>query len=485
VATAPGLERRYAAELETLRAERAAAEGELDEAKSAWLRDKQDAKTKLEAFRDRGKELKDQIRELEKLGPDGPCPICGRPVGDGYEALLEQLRESWQEIVQDGKWWKSRAEQLEPKPEGVAERETRVRALAEQVDDRAAKHTRCQSAVQELEQRTAEMAEREARRTRLGEELEALPAGYDAAVHRAAEARLAELRELEKRAARLEETAARRPAQEQAAAEAAAREAAAGERAGAASAERGALDFSEEAFQALRAEHERIDAALRAAELHAADVSGALKTAEEGMQAADRARAQYEERIRAVEGQETELRYHDELDAAYSELRQELNDQVRPELSEIASAFLGAAHRRPLHLDGDRRGVQPDGAGRGGGEAGHLRRRGGHRQPGAAPLALADDRRARRAPALAAGAGRDLRLAGRGAARQRGAAPPPPGGPLRAGGAHHPHRGLDQVITVRLDEASGASHVERVAGGRALASAGDDIEDDAFAQAGD
>jgi DNA repair protein SbcC/Rad50 len=340
VASAPELERRYAAELESLRERRAAAEAELEERKTAWLRDRQDAATKLQHYRDRGKELKAQIRQIEELGPEGTCPTCGRPVGDGFETLLEQLRDGWQEIVQDGKWWASRVEQLEPRPAEVGELEARVRALAEQVDDRARKHTRCQAAVQERAQLAADLEAREARRAALRAEREALPAGYDAVEHRAAETRLAELRELEKRAARLEETAARREAQGRALEEARAREAEAAARTEAAAAERGALDFSEEAFGETRAEHERTDAALRAAELHHADVRGAVQAAEQAVQTAERARAAYEERIRAVEAQEAELRYHEELDAAYTELRQELNDHVRPELSEIASAFL-------------------------------------------------------------------------------------------------------------------------------------------------
>jgi exonuclease SbcC len=340
VATAPELERRYAEELERLRAERAAAETELEEKKSAWLVDKQDAWTKLSGYRDRAAELREQIKQIQTLGPEGTCPTCGRPVGADYERLLEELEEQWGSLVQDGKWWARRHEQLEPKPEDVAELEARVRALSEAIDDRSRKHTRCQSAVRERDELSADLTQRVARRQELGAELQALPSGYDAAEHRQAEKRLGELRELEKRAVRLDETAARRPhwtTEQEAAAE---RQADAVERGRAAAAERGALAFSEEAFAATRGEHERADAALRGAQLHAADANGNVRTAEEAVQAARRAETEFEERSRAVEAQETDLRYHEELDAAYSELRQELNDQVRPELSEIASAFL-------------------------------------------------------------------------------------------------------------------------------------------------
>ncbi|HEX7240029.1 MAG TPA: SMC family ATPase, partial [Longimicrobiaceae bacterium] len=214
VEQAPELERRYAEELEALRAERAAADTSLEERKTAWLRDRQDADTKLQTYRDRGIELKEQIRQIRELGPEGKCPTCGRPVGDDYERLLDEMEEQWVSIVQDGKWWKSRFEQLAEKPEDVAELEERARQLAEQTDACSRKHTRCEEAVKELAALRAEQDGREERRAALAAELADVPSGYDRERHREAEERLKALRETEKRAVRLEETASRRPAME-------------------------------------------------------------------------------------------------------------------------------------------------------------------------------------------------------------------------------------------------------------------------------
>ncbi|HEU0016478.1 MAG TPA: SMC family ATPase, partial [Longimicrobium sp.] len=338
--TAPELEVKYAAELEALRTERTKVEATLDEKKSAWLQEKQDVFTKLTAQRDRARELKEQIDQLRELGPQGKCPTCGRALGKGYEKLLGELQDEYADVVQDGKWLASRNEQLEDKPGDVAELETLLRQLAEAVDDRARKHVRCQGAVQELAQRRAELEHDRARATTLAAELEALPGGYDAAAHRRADERLRGLRELEKRAARLEEAVARGPDAEMQQVEARRAEAAAVERARAVAAERGALAFSEEAFAALRVDYERLVERRRQCELRAATALGEVRTSEEALQAAKRAEEEYNERVKAVAEQEADERHHTELDLAYTELRQELNDQVRPELSEIASAFL-------------------------------------------------------------------------------------------------------------------------------------------------
>jgi exonuclease SbcC len=75
-------------------------------------------------------------------------------------------------------------------------------------------------------------------------------------------------------------------------------------------------------------------------ELRAIEQRGRVATAEQAALSARRAEEQYAERAREIEVREVELRHHNELDAALTELRGELNTQVRPELSEIASLFL-------------------------------------------------------------------------------------------------------------------------------------------------
>jgi exonuclease SbcC len=147
--TAPEMQRRYAAELEMIRSRQAALERSLEEATTVWLRDRQDAETKLQTYRDRAVELKEQIRQVEELGPEGTCPTCGRPVGADYERLLDELQDQWVTIVQDGKWWSSRYEQLDVKPDEVSLLEAELRELRRQYDDRSQQHTRAETMVQE------------------------------------------------------------------------------------------------------------------------------------------------------------------------------------------------------------------------------------------------------------------------------------------------------------------------------------------------
>ncbi|HEU4561807.1 MAG TPA: SMC family ATPase [Longimicrobium sp.] len=338
--TAPGLEQKYAGELERLRAERSEVETELEEKKNTWLRDRQDADTKLQTFRDRARELQEQIRQVRETGPEGACPTCGRPMGKDYERLLEQFEDQFQDVKQDGVWWKSRFEQLQNKPDEVAELEKREKTLTEAIDDRSTKYTRCQAAVQELETLRGDRATREHRRDDLAAELEGIPGGYDRELHRQVEAAVRHLRSQENDAARLEATVGRRPEWERELGQARERETAAAERNRAAAAERKVLAFSEPEFVLVKAEHDAAVNLHRTRELHETEMKGKVALAREALQGAKRAEEAHYIRAKELDQQKLELDHLDELDEAFTELRGDLNDQVRPELSEISSMFL-------------------------------------------------------------------------------------------------------------------------------------------------
>jgi exonuclease SbcD len=90
-----------------------------------WARERQEADSRLQAYRERARELRERIRVLREEGPSARCPTCQRPLEAAHPGLLALLEEEWEEVVQDGTWWKRRRGQLEEKPSDllVLERE--------------------------------------------------------------------------------------------------------------------------------------------------------------------------------------------------------------------------------------------------------------------------------------------------------------------------------------------------------------------------
>ena len=123
--------------LRSLREEEAEARGDLEAGMVAWLRERQDAETRLLLYRDRGRELKVRLRQVEEAGPEDPCLACGARLGDRLEAVRRSGREEWEGVVQDGRWWRQRLDQLEHKPAELKALERRALALSARVAETA------------------------------------------------------------------------------------------------------------------------------------------------------------------------------------------------------------------------------------------------------------------------------------------------------------------------------------------------------------
>ena len=131
--------------------------GDLEQATMEWLRERQDAETHLRAYRDRARELRGRLRDLER-GSDADCPVCGRPLAEHLDRVRSSFEEEWDDIVQDGSWWKRRREQLELKPDRLQEFERkalRVRAATERLSERV---ELARTRVRELEDVRAQLA---------------------------------------------------------------------------------------------------------------------------------------------------------------------------------------------------------------------------------------------------------------------------------------------------------------------------------------
>ena len=337
---APEYVERFRAELEELRASLKEAESLAEKERDAWQQDRQEVRTRLQTYKDRTAELQQQLDQLRDAGPEGMCPTCGRPLHDHYDQVLTDLEDEWESLVQDGKWLKKREGQLETKPESLVDAERARTELQGRIEDRQDKLNRSENALEEREKLAAELERKRATVAEKEKELASIPGDYDAEVHRSKEERLESLRKVERRATRLEEAVSRKSKLEEERTEAEARRAAAETRGTEIRGELESLDFDRERFDALKEEHEAAAAAVQKAEIELTAARGELERAEDRVAAAEKDQSELDEQKAALDGMESERRLNTELDAAFNQLRIDLNARVRPELSELASAFL-------------------------------------------------------------------------------------------------------------------------------------------------
>jgi exonuclease SbcC len=197
-----------------------------------------------------------------------------------------------------------------------------------------------QLAVQELSGLTRDLQSREQRYEQVRADREAIPGGYDVERHAAAKRQLERLRPLDARATRLATQLERRAVLQSERDRAASGMAGAQARVAILAARRDLLTFSEQSYAELRARHDAAAAELRTAELDAVAAAGEAAGAQQALARAEQAREEMARAKGQLDALDRQKRLHDELDRAYTDLRTDLNVQLRPEMSELASAFL-------------------------------------------------------------------------------------------------------------------------------------------------
>ena len=319
---------------------RTEAERVMAEARTRWTQNGQEARTKLEAYRDRYRELREQLTAIEAAGPEGICPTCNRPLGVDYRETLALLQTQMDEVLASGNYFKQRSDQLENMPEEVRERDAEREAA-----ERA--HAAATTTVAEVE---AKASRADALRvdltrmdTRIGElesELTGPAATYDAPRHDVVRAELARLEPIRREHDQLVGAAARAATLGAEAAEAERTATAAEEALAELGTRMAVLGWDAEGFAALEANVRTAELAVQSAEVEAASSAEALKGAEQLRALALQQQADRAARAARARALGTEVTRLHELDRAFGDLRTELNLQLRPELAERASTFL-------------------------------------------------------------------------------------------------------------------------------------------------
>ena len=327
-------------ELRALRGDLAAVTIQATERRAAWVRDAQDAQTKRQHLLDQFHDLKEQREAIMQAGREGACPTCARPLEGEFEKVLGLLDRQVEEVKFNGNYFKQRIEQLKDEPADLTEVERRQVVLTREESELVARLARLEGEVRQA----AQLAEQRARLARQVAELEAAlgaeVAAYDQARHTEVRRAVARLEPLQLQAERLRAASERGAALAREAETLRASSAEHAERVGRLAAELAALGFSEAAYADARAADEAAERARRGAELGLASSTAEAAAASEAVRAVARRREEREVRAREARQARVELVTHQELDRALSDLRTDLNQTLRPELSALASEFV-------------------------------------------------------------------------------------------------------------------------------------------------
>ena len=319
-----------------------AVEREYEERQNTWVRERTEAESKRQGLLDQYRDLETQKRRIIDAGPEGACPTCGRALGSEYASVLELLSSQLEEVKLNGQYFRARLEQLASPPAELTGADERRRAAREAVERDAQALAVATSSAQEAVELEKQLGRHDARAGDLTQKMLRLRTGYDTGRHEEVRRLVSTFEPLAARAERLGAVAERAPqlAAEMEAAET--RRAAQVEALAGLEREVAGLRFTEDAFQEAAAQMQRLDEMARRAELDHTVARAELGAATERLRTAERAEAEAAARALEAARLQADLRLHNELDRALGDLRTELNQEMRPELADLAGAFLGA-----------------------------------------------------------------------------------------------------------------------------------------------
>jgi exonuclease SbcC len=337
---APAQEEEVTLELEKKREELEVAQGDLEARRTEWVRDRQDADTKLRDLRKQYVEVQEQRERVISLGADGACPTCSRKLGENLDNVVEHLTETIETLRVDGAYYKSRFEQLSEMPAPVKELDEKRRVLTGETGALERKLARVQLQVQELTGLTRDLTAKERRLEQIQRDIAVIARGFDAARYDFVKSEIAKLGPLSDRSARLAALLEREPALLEQQREYTAAISTVESTLGTLRVRHKQMSFATADYDKLKADYERCFADARAAELDAISAANNLRNAKESLDKAIKASEDSRALQATVAEREDERRLHEELDRAFNDLRAQLNAQLRPELSELATTFL-------------------------------------------------------------------------------------------------------------------------------------------------
>jgi exonuclease SbcC len=326
--------------LEKKRTEVEDAQGSLEAKRTAWVRDRQDAETKRNNLRQQWIDVREQRERVMSLGADAPCPTCSRALGDSLHTVIEHLAETLQTLEVDGQYYKSRFEQLSEMPAEIKALDERARALTAEAAVLERKLAKVQLSVQDLAGVQRDMKAKQARLEQMRRDISILTKGFDATRYEFVRGEIARLTPLEQKAARLSALAEREPQLLQERTQYTENLEKLQSLLGTLAVRHKQRSAAAQDYEHLRAEYEKAASEARAAELDLHKTAADLASASQALKTALAAGQESKILQETVAQRESERRLHDELDRAFNEMRAQLNAELRPELSELATGFL-------------------------------------------------------------------------------------------------------------------------------------------------
>ncbi|MER3402432.1 MAG: hypothetical protein C4337_03845 [Armatimonadota bacterium] len=120
--------------LKQLRHERTQKETHLANLQTHWQQNRSNALAQLQTQQNQVQQLRQRIQQLETLGAETECPTCGQPLGDAYEAVLQQVRTELHQAQQHIQQLEQQLTALNAEPPALIQAQSELQVIQQHWD---------------------------------------------------------------------------------------------------------------------------------------------------------------------------------------------------------------------------------------------------------------------------------------------------------------------------------------------------------------
>lgn len=306
----------------------------------AWQEEQADLKARIKAAQQNLKQIESQKGAIALAGHEGICPTCERPLHEEYDTVMDRFTTQTTHTQSHISEWQSQLDLLRSPPDRLAQ----LQAAQIQIDRDISqaqtheKHLMADLAKQQVLERN--LTDKQTEAARLKSEIQNIPDNFDSVFY---EQLVRELQRLKpkyeewlrsanapQRLSQVDIQLANREQEKMRISEAIAQ----------IDLDLATLNFAESEYQQVKAAIATVTEELEEARQNFARAQQQVALATRDLELSQQQEVEFHQKDREYQAAKQELILLDELDRAFSELRQYLTEQIRPQLADSASLFL-------------------------------------------------------------------------------------------------------------------------------------------------
>jgi exonuclease SbcC len=305
-----------------------------------WQEQQANLRARINSEQQNLRKLSKQQGVIVQAGHDGICPTCERPLHQEYDTVVGNFTNQINHLETHIHQWQEQLKAIEPPPPALRDLQQQQTQLNQnlQTEQRKEQQLTANLTKQQLWQQAQEQKQTEV--TEITTQIAAIPSGFDAATYAQLEQQLKQLEPKREEFLRLANAPQQLQEIESQLSELAQEKAQTETAIAALQTQLTQLNFDPQEYAQVKQAIATANQELDAARIAQSEANQKVALTQQRLEAAQSQEAEFYRRDAEYQKAKQELILLDELDSAFTELRQYLTEQIRPQLAESASIFL-------------------------------------------------------------------------------------------------------------------------------------------------